>query len=335
MKTLYQEIEAQLDEHLPLDWHLELRRRLLMLVTGIILAESSSPRRIAQALHQFGLSHAQEASIERQLRRIENDGRIRAETCVHPFAKHHLCLGKPQELVPIIDATTHTDKVFLLMVSVRYRGRALPLAWLVWAANTPLKGAGFWTRVAQLLTMVSDLLPAHVPITWLADRAFGTPKFTDLLQAFGWYFVVRVQGQTRFADLAGREWRLDHLVHRRSRFKGTGQVFKASGWRHLSVVVIQSRHTTTPLCLVTNCLPQWQLGRVYRWRYNIEAMFRDYKSQGWHWENNQVFDLEHTQRLLVGMALATWLSLMVGTQVAHEQLSQHPTGNRRTPPPAS
>ena len=72
MKTLYQEIEAQVDEYLPQDWHMELRRRLFTLLMGIILAKSCSPRRMAKALYQYGYNNAQEASIERQMRRRQD-----------------------------------------------------------------------------------------------------------------------------------------------------------------------------------------------------------------------------------------------------------------------
>jgi len=332
MKTLYQEIAGQLDNHFPLDWSRALRDRLLTLVLGIVLAESCSPRHMAKALCKFGYSEAAEASLERHLRRIENDERITAEAILHPFARHHLRFGKPDQLVLIIDGTTHTDHTFMLMVSVRYRGRALPLAWDIWEANQPLKGMRFWDRVAQLLAVVASVLPPDVPVIWLADRAFGTSQFTDLLVPYGWHFVVRVQGQTRFVDQAGRESRLDQLIRKRGRFKGTGQVFKSNGWRKLSVVVIYRVQYKGPLCLVTDLAPDWSVVRFYRWRYNIEAMFRDYKSSGWQWEQNQVYDLIHVERLLVGMALATWLSLMAGTQVAHDMLAKKPSGKRRTAP---
>lgn len=336
MKTLYQEIEAQVDVHLPQDWHLELRGRLFMLLMGIILAKSCSPRRMAKALYQYGYSDAQETSLERQMRRIENDSRLSAQACVHPFARHHLRFGKPGELTLIIDPTTHTDKIVMLMVSVRYRGRSLPLAWDIWPANVPLKGAGFWARVEQLLAIVADLLPPNIPITWLADRAFGTPQFTDLLQPYGWYFIVRVQGQTRWRDCLGRERRIDSLVKRQGRrAKRQAEAFKKADWRRVSIVVYWSHQHKSPLCLVSNLKLSWHLISFYRFRYNIEAMFRDYKSQGWHWENSQVYDLAHTQVLLVGMALATWLTLMLGTQVAHEHLSRVPTGKRSTPPKIS
>lgn len=336
MKTLYQEIEAEVDEYLPQDWHLELRRRLFTLLMGIVLAKSCSPRQMAKALYKHGYSEAKEESIERHLRRIENDTRLSAEVCVHPFAKHHLRWGKPDELVLIIDPTTHSDKIVMLMVSVRYRGRSLPLAWDIWPANVPLKGAGFWERVAQVLAIVADLLPAKIPIIWLADRAFGTPQFTDLLTPYGWFYIVRVQGQTRFRDCWGREQRIDSFVKQQGqRVKRQGWAFKKADWRAVSMVVYWSHQHKGSLCLVSNLKIGWDLIRLYRLRYNIEAMFRDYKSQGWHWENSQVYDLAHVQVLLVGMALATWLTLMLGTQVAHEHLCQVPTGNRYTAPKIS
>ena len=64
----------------------------------------------------------------------------------------------------------------------------------------------------------------------------------------------------------------------------------------------------------------------------IEATFRDYKSYGWHWEQGQVTNPAHIEHLLVGMALATWIALAVGTQVAAELLAKPPTGRRRTVP---
>ena len=47
--------------------------RLTLLVIGIIKAEHASPARVAKALDQLGLSQATAESIERRIRRIEND----------------------------------------------------------------------------------------------------------------------------------------------------------------------------------------------------------------------------------------------------------------------
>jgi len=324
--SLYKRIADELDRHVDPAVDEHTRERLVLLVLGILESKSSKPSQIAQAIHRLGLSKGSAESLERRVRRIENDPEVTATWCFHPFARAHLCYGRPRELVLIIDPTTQDDRVVMLTVSVWYRGRALPLVWAVWAANCPLAGPGFWQRVAALLAQVAALLPRHIPVIWLADRAFGTPQFTDLLTAYGWHYIVRVQGQTRCRDRLGRERTLRSLVQRRTdRAKLCGHAFKKRGWRAVGVVVYWGRRHPSPLCLVTDLGAKWYVLRLYRQRYGLEATFRDYKAHGWQFEANQVRDLAHLERLLVGMALATWLALMAGTQVAAELLQQPPS----------
>lgn len=332
MNTLYQALAQHLTPHLPLDWSAAVRERLLGWLVGIIHAQNIRPSQVAQALHELGWSQAQPDSIERRLRRIANDARLTPEACLHPLARQHLQQVNAQRLVLAIDASTHTDRMVVLMVGVCYRGQCLPLAWESWEANVRLKEAGFWQRVDALLSQVAKLLPTDKACVWLADRAFGTPKFTDLVQARGWHFVVRVQGQTLFRDDVGHTSRLDRTLTLRKRFKGRGQVFKKAKWRGLSVVVVKGQQHPSPLCLVSDLPPDWSLIRDYRQRFMLEVTFRLYKSGGWQWEASQVQALPHLQHQLLGMALATWMVLLTGSQVASEYLARPPSGQRRTRP---
>ena len=332
-KPLYDEIKAELGQSLGVGVQESTLNRLVLLTMGILASQSAAPAQIAKALAQLGLNPAKVESLERQVRRIENDPDIQASTCVHPLARRQLLLGKPRVLYLIIDPTSQDERVVMLTIGVWYRGRALPLAWMVWPANQPLTEARFWERVARLLEVVEVLLPLGIPVIWLADRAFGSPAFTDLVRRHGWDYVVRVQGQTHFRDNQGREYALRDFVPRpECRSKRQELVFKKRGWRLASVVAYWGRRHATPLCLVSSLPPRWELIALYRRRYPIEATFRHYKSYGWQWERGQVADLDHLQRLLVGLALATWLALLVGSQVAAEQLALPPTGHRRTRP---
>lgn len=307
--------------------------RLTLLVMGILHGKSASPARIASAIKTLGLSNATPASIERQIRRLENDPELEASVCFHPFARMRLCLAKTQRLHLILDPTTQEDRVVMVSVAVWYRGRALPLAWAIWPANQPLEGAGFWERIEALLDIVQPLLPVQREIIWFADRAFGTPVFIDLLVARGWHYVIRVQGQTHYRDRNGKEGSIQSLLRYGKRAKMRGEVFKKAGWRPNSVVVYWGKNHKSPLCLVSDLHPDWSLIALYRRRYPIEATFRDYKSYGWHWEQGQVTDLQHMQRLLVGVALATWVALFIGTQVGQEILDSYQTHHhRRTRP---
>ncbi len=143
---LYPKIKEVLTEHIDPAVDEHSLERIALLVTGIIAAKSGAPAQIAQALKTLGLSEAKVESIERRVRRIENDPEIRASYCFHPLARQYLVWGKPQELLLIIDPTTQDERVVMLSVSVWYRGRALPLAWAVWPGNQPLQGDRFWVR---------------------------------------------------------------------------------------------------------------------------------------------------------------------------------------------
>jgi hypothetical protein len=332
MNPLYQAISDLLIDALLWQWSHATRHRLLLLLMGILLSKSTRPSQMAKGLCQYGISDAQESSVERQIRRIMNDEQFTQTTSYHPFIRSLLHQDNPRELTCIIDATTHTDQFVVLMVAVYYRGRAIPLAWDVWHANVPLKGARFWERVKRLLQISATLIPPTTSVTWLADRAFGTPQFTDLVVAHGWHFVVRVQGQTRFQDRTGYETRIDNLVQARARFKAHGLVFKSAHWRAMNVVVWRSRHHRQLLCLVSDLDAEYDLVVVYRQRFAIETLFRDYKSHGWQWEKSLVVDIDHTQRILIGMALASLLCLLVGSQVGYEWLSKPASGNRLSLP---
>lgn len=332
-REIYNQVREKLQAHVDPQVDASSLERLTLLVVGVMKAEHAAPARIAQALHELGLSGASAESIERRIRRIEHDPEISAALCVHPFARAHLALGRPQELLLILDPTTQDDRVVLLTAAVWYRGRAVPLAWAVWPANTPLEGERFWERVAALLDQVATLLPCGVVVTWLADRACGTPSFTDLLTARGWHSVVRVQDQTVLRDRLGREVAVRQLVrYRGQRLKRRGDLFKKRGWRRASLVILWGRAHRQPLAVVSDWPPGWYLIAVYRRRYPIEALFRDWKSAGWHFEQGQVTQIDHLERLLVGMALATWLGVWLGSAVAQQLLARAPTGRRRTRP---
>ncbi len=330
---VHAQIQRIVDQHVAAFVRPSSRARLALLVSGIVEARNSRPSRIAAALYKLGLSQAEPESLERRLRRTQRDPDLQARACLDPFVRAQLQAGQPSALVVILDPTCQDERVVLLMASVWYRGRSLPLAWDSWPANEPLAGAGFWERVGQLLAHVARLLPAGVPVTWVADRAFGTPQFTDQLAHYGWHWVVRVQGQTRYRDRGGREGALQDRIRRPGqRFKGCGAVFKKHGWRTAQVVGVWGRRHKAPLLVVSDRPLQWELLAIYRQRAATEGTYRDYKSDGWELERNQLKNRAHLEVLLVGLAWATWLVVWAGAQRAATYMQRPPTGRRRTRP---
>jgi hypothetical protein len=308
-------------------------KRVAFLVMGIIKAKAVSPARVARALELLGLSGASVQSIERRLRRIENDVHLDQQTFVHPLVRYHLALTKLTDITLIVDPTYDKDRLAMVTVAAWYRGQALPLAWELWPHDQPLEGDRFWMRVTALLQTVAHLLPSWATVVVLADRAFGTPAFTDEVRKLGWHFVVRVQQQTRFRDRMGKEGPLSRLIGVRScRGKGRVDVFKKRGWRELSAVGYWGRRHKSALIVVSDLAPCWDLLLLYRQRYGIEALFKHLKSHGWDWEQSQVRSGEHWERLLVAMALASWLVLSTGTACARDLLGRVIVGRSSCPP---
>jgi len=321
--------------------------RLVLLVAGLLKAgDAATPARIAAAAETLGITNATAESIERRVRRLENDPHLTAALCFHPLAKAWLALGKPMELVLVVDPTTQDDRLVLLSVGVWYRGRTLPLVWALWPGQIPLKkeqgATGFWQRVGEVLEAVREIVPPGVEIIVLADSAFGCPAFTDQVTAMGprWHYVVRVQESVRCRDHQGKVQAISTLVpvrsspvrtYRTQHAKLRGEVFKKQGWRAASVVVWWGRKHKKRLCLVSDLRPRWDLVSLYRRRYGIEASFRDLKSGGWHFEQGQVRNLAHVSVLLVGIAIATWLTVCAGASAAVAYLEHARQSCRRTP----
>ena len=303
------------------------RLRLAVVVPGRRRAQRASPARVAPALDLLGLSTAPAESIARRMRRFANAPPLDATRCVQPFARAHLALGTPSQLVLVLDPTSQDDRLVRLTAAVWYRGRARPVAWALWPAKQPLEDERFWPRGATRLATVAALLPAHVPVPWLAERAFGTPAWIDLLTAHGWHDGVRGPGQTRSQDVTGHCPRLDALVPTRGqRAKGAGQGWKKRGWRTARVVVSWGPRHDTPLALVSDLPPPWAMRARSRQRSPIAATLRDDTSHGWHWEHGQVTALAQVEPLLVAMARATWRALYAGVAQATAARARPATG---------
>lgn len=256
------------------------------------------------------------------MRRCLNDPWLSWATAYAPAVRHVLRLNHAKRLRVIIDESGHTDAVRVLVASVWYRNRAIPLAWVPWPAQTPQERS-YWAKVDDLLALLKQVVPAELPITVLADRAFGHPTFTDRITALGWQYVVRIQGQTRYRDRQGQLQTVRSLVtHTQRRWKGQGELFKDAGWRTVSIVAFWSKQHREPLLLASSLPLGWDVIAEYKRRSAIEALFRDYKSKGWQWEASQVYDVEHHERLLLGLAWATLLVLLLGEEQIQAILAQ-------------
>jgi DDE family transposase len=305
------------------------RQRLLFFIVGILLAGSLVLRRIACTQAYLTPQTTCAASHERRLRRVLNDPLLTWERSYARVVRRLLARQHPRQWLIILDESGHTDRLRVLTAALWYRGRAIPLAWVSWPAQTK-QTTSYWTRCASVLDQVATLLPKGARVLLVADRAFGCPAFTDPVAARGWEWLVRVQGQTRWRDRLGQVQPLRTQVSARGqRWKGRGWLFKDAGWREASALALWGRAHREPLLLASSLPLSWDLLALYKKRAAIEAMFRDWKTSGWQWEGSQVREQPHQERLLLGLAFATLLTLLLGTAAAEQERQAPARGSVR------
>lgn len=318
-------------------------RRLALLVTGLIAAQSTVLARIASELLALRLTAATTAeSINRRLRRTLSDPLLIAEECYEPLLRSVVTwpTGARTPVILVIDESSKADLLHLFRISLPYWGNALPLVWTIWEQNLPLPDGAYWAMVDAALARLVALVPAGSTVWVVADRFYAIAPFLDRLSAHGWHWIVRITttGSHRFRDSHGREWALGDWLARRvaaggQQWKGRGAVLKGAGWRSVGLVATWARGEREPLVVITDGPARWQALDQYARRFWIEPGFRSDKTRGWRWEESQVQGLAHHAVLLLAMAWASLLALCLGVEEARAALRRLADRPLRGAPP--
>jgi hypothetical protein len=95
----------------------------------------------------------------------------------------------------------------LLMVSLAYRHRAVPIAW-TWIPY--VRGHSTGQKQIALLKYVRSLFPLEAPVFLVGDSEFGSIFVLRQLDSWHWFYVLRQKGNTRLwlsEQTIGNHWR--------------------------------------------------------------------------------------------------------------------------------
>jgi Transposase DDE domain len=292
-------------------------QNFVWLVVGIYHSHSVHLSRIAGKV----IGTAKNVSTVRRLSRFLANKAIDVRSWYKPIAKAWLQsqYERVGELRLIVDATKVGFGHQLLMVSLAYRCRAVPIAWS-WVKY--VRGHSSAKQQISLLKYAGTLLPKGAPVFVVGDSEFGSISVLQQLDQWHWFYVLRQKGNTGLWMEEQIGWqRLDALAQR------VGQ----SIWCPKTYLTEQSIHPVSalihwqigekqPWCLATN-LPDASLSlRYYRRRMWTEEMFGDFKKHGFDLETTMLRHVPRLSRLTLAVAfLYVWL-LSVGSRTIHAGL---------------
>lgn len=274
-------------------------------LAGIFASQSVQLPKIARKIP--GL--AKETSVFRRLESLLANPAIQTRRWYAPVARHWLLVmaRSTREIRLIWDSTKVGNGYRLLLVSLAFRRRAIPIAW-TWCKGK--RGhASAWVQLA-LLAYVRKLLPGGVPVLLVGDTEFESGQVQAQLEAWGWSYVLR-QKATNQVRLPGQDdWQdfAELLTH-------AGQ----SVWIEQGALTLRHAHRTNllaywakgepqPWLLATNLPNQRATLQAYARRMWIEELFGDLKGHGFDLESTRLRHFLRLSRLMLAVALLyDWL----------------------------
>lgn len=299
--------------HLFLDVHvglsLPVRRMLALLTASLLDGTPAHLTALAEALPDVETDTNVKAQ---RVRRFLSTPKISPQR-VLPVFLHLLrpLLQALPELILSMDRTTWKKRrrhVNVLMVSVYFEGRAIPLFWIVWDQGGSSSYAQ-WTAVLSPVMTELQKQPwcADIPIIVVADREFASPRLAHWLKRT--YHVESVLRMKRSAYLCDQDHSIqlaalvEHFLQGTTRQYRQVTVTKASEFL-VNVTITWGMSYEEPLIVIATSQGAKQAIQTYEKRFGIEPMFKDQKSNGFDIEGTKVTDPKRIETLLILMALA-------------------------------
>ena len=295
------------------------QRGLALWVYGTILAYSGTQSAVATALAStMGAFN----SVRQHLREWLHDGADRAAPCntqlevglcFAPLMRWLLSLWQTDHLALAIDATLRGDKVAAVVVSVLYRGSAIPVGWHIARANQK----GPWIpSVLRVLRLLGPAIPKTMKVLVMTDRGLWSPRIWKQIQALGWHPLMRVKNNTVFQPLNGCRKPARTLIPGPGHgWVGTGTAFRSKDVRRFgTLIVVWEREKSEPWIVLTDLPPEEVDVSWYGLRMWIELGFRALKGVGWQWNQTRRTDPQRVARHWLVLSVATLWVMAYGTR---------------------
>jgi len=308
---LYDSTSQQLTTQLPQALPSQIET-LALLVVGIGQSVSAQIGKIARALPL----DTTQAAKEQRIRRLLDNERITQEDHYQPLAKAALHGLKGQKVQLLIDRVLLRDTHNILVVSIGFRRRSLPLAWLA----LPHRGQSGLADQQTVLRQALAVLPAQVRVSIHGDSEFRSQELFAWLRNLGHDGMLGVPGRTLVAltpdgaATALATWlpNRDTVAYLNGVYlteERVGPVNLLAWWA--------KDDAGTPIVqgLMTNLPATWQTYRRGSRRMWIETVFRDWQSGGFHLDESGVTDRDRFARLLLPLVIAYLWLVAVGRWV--------------------
>ena len=285
---------------------------------GMVLARSCGLSAVSEVLAQ-GLERKPN-TVRQQLRewcyeaKAKRGGprqELAVATCFAPLLGWVLSWWEGHQLAVAVDATTLGPRFVVLVISVVYRGCAIPVAWTVLPATEKHGWRREWLR---MLRQVRAAVPRRFFVIVLADRGLYARGLFRRIVRLGWHPLLRINTGGTFRPAASTHYQpLRELVPQPgTQWVGAGTAFQGPRRLNCTLLARWDAGYADPWLLLPDLAPSAGEACWYGLRAWIEQGFKITKRGGWQWQRTRMTDPQRAARLGLAVAVATLWLLSVG-----------------------
>jgi hypothetical protein len=271
---------------------------LAALASGIVGSKSTNLPAIAGKVPD-GMK--KESRVKKFHRWVKND-RIDAQVYFLPYVDALLSsLAEVGSLLLAIDGSEVGRNCLTLMVSVIYKKRALPIAWVVVKGT---KGHFPEETHIQLVEQVSRVIPAGADVIFVGDGEFDGIELQATVDGHGWAYVCRTAKNAQLGA-EGEHFSFTEIgVQPGECLSWPDITFTLQDYGPVLTIAWWEIGYQDPIYLITNMTLQEEACYWYSKRYRIETFFSDQKSRGFHLDKSHISDPARLARLMIAACLA-------------------------------
>lgn len=239
--------------------------------------------------------------------RVLSNPHIVPHEVMSPYARKVLETGtyNGKTLVVSIDQSHVSREFEILMLSLRYQERAIPLLWLVRKTS----GAIGFSAQKELLDRLINILPPAAKLVLMGDRFYGTPDLIDYCRKQGWDWRLRLTNNFTIWH-EGCETTLAKLTINEQNFlKNVAITHKDC---RTNIGIVKEKGHKEAWIIAMSAEPNYYKTMDYGMRWGIECMFSDLKTRGFSLEETQLKFADRIERLVLIMALALYFATSCG-----------------------
>jgi hypothetical protein len=238
------------------------------------------------------------------------------QTCLEPLIRWIVSLWQSKQIALALDATTLGLSFTILVVSIVYRGCAIPIAWTITKGNEKKSWNKEWLR---MLRLVRKGIPRDFFVIVMTDRGLYSSKLFRRIVRLKCHPFMRINSNGTFCPEGSGIFRPIGSFAKQPTTSWQGVAFKTKGKRlSCTLLALWEEGQKEAWFILTDLPPSSSNACWYGMRAWIEQSFRIAKRGGWQWHKTRMTDPERASRLLLVISVATLWLLSVGGELDAE-----------------